>query len=588
MQHVIANGRQIKVHSQLDKRLRLALDRIVNDASFDDAFVLEDVARVPGYNRQFEDWSGDISGRYIGALALCSTYTGEGYPQMHRVAHAIPQFQRVTGLVGTDQAIDAIDFKVAWGQGRLLMGLLEYHAVYPDERIVQCAIDIGDYYVRSLPYWSEPEVRRQESFTCYSQGILSVVLLYRATRDPHYLETAIAMAALMPDDIDGADTARDTVTFEAKGRHSHGYLSTLLGFLAVYEETRDVHWLARARDAQAVIASSRILPDGSPPEYFPWSNRDEGCSTADWLMLNLTLGRITGEAGYFEEAERTWRNGLYGNQAANGGFCHHHFNELGFTGTGNEAWWCCAYHGPKAFYEVMRHTCTWNDEGVWLQFVEPLDIVLPTNSGAVSLSIATDYPNSGHVEISVTQAPSDGIPLFVRIPQWATLANCQIDGARVSVEVVNGYWRVSGLARPGTNIALDLAFGLRLQTERDGRHSFWYGPLILTAESPAGALEAVVVPPLDEAGAVHLTRLSDRGSEFGTPAAYFKIVGLGNSHYTLPLESISLNRPQIARLRPLAEQTYHFAPPPAPINLTVIEANTPLLLTELERALRAS
>ncbi len=77
MYRIIPDGRTIRVQSELDRRLRLALDRIVKDESFDDAFILEDIAHVPGYNRQFEDRCGDISGRYIGALALCSTYTGK-------------------------------------------------------------------------------------------------------------------------------------------------------------------------------------------------------------------------------------------------------------------------------------------------------------------------------------------------------------------------------------------------------------------------------------------------------------------------------------------------------------------------------
>lgn len=581
---MIPNGKLIRVHSQLDRRMRLAIARIIHDASFDDDFVLEDVARVPGYNRQFEDWSGDISGRYVGALALCSTYTGEDYAQMHRVAKRIPDFQRLTGLVGTDQPIDAIDFKVAWGQGRLLMGLLEYHAAFPDQRMLDCAIGIGNYYVDSLPYWSQPDVRRQESFTCYTQGLQSVVMLYRATRDKRYLDTASAIADMISSDIDGSDAARDPITFEAKGTHSHGYLSALLGMLALYEETGSPRLIERVRAAQKAIAASRTLPDGSPTEFFPWSYRDEGCSTADWLMINLELARLTGEATYYEAAERAWRNGLYGNQAENGGFCHHHLDTNGFVGAGNEAWWCCAYHGPKAYYEVIRHLWTWTDDEIALQYVEPCDVELPV-LGGVRLSVTSDYPNSGSVSIHVTQAQGV-LPLAIRIPGWATVARVSVNGQPKDIRSDGGYLRL--IVEMDDEISLELSYGLRLEDANEGRFTFWYGPLILTPESPAGVLDAFVIPPVNADGTLDLPRLSSTASsEFSTPAAHFKIVGLGNAITKLPLESVSLNRPQVARLRPLAEQLNYPAPPPAPLNLVVAKAETPLMMTELERAFRA-
>ena len=109
---------------QLDWRLRAAAARVAGDPVFDEAFVLQDLVRAPGYRRQFEEWAGDISGRYVGALAACAPYTGEEYPRLHAVARAIPRMQRPTGLVGSDLEIETVNFPVIWGQGRLLAGLL--------------------------------------------------------------------------------------------------------------------------------------------------------------------------------------------------------------------------------------------------------------------------------------------------------------------------------------------------------------------------------------------------------------------------------------------------------------------------------
>ena len=50
--------------------------------------------------------------------------------------------------------------------------------------------------------------------------------------------------------------------------------------------------------------------------------RDEGCAIADWLRLNLALGRVTGKARYWAMAERTLHNHFLQNQTPKGGFGH--------------------------------------------------------------------------------------------------------------------------------------------------------------------------------------------------------------------------------------------------------------------------
>ena len=228
LDHTLASPRSIKIDSQLERRLRHALDRVAGDGIFDERFVLQDVARVPNYHRQFEEWAGDLSGRYIGAVAACAAYTGEEYARLHEIAHRIPAFQRPTGLVGSDHSLDVVDFSVIWGQGRLLAGLMDYHAVYPSDDVFACARRLGDYYVRTEQTWASSDIRSRRDFPYYTQGVAGLVSLYRSSGVEAYLATAQAMAMLWVDEA--ADHGID-------GRHSHAVLSTLLGLLDVYECT---------------------------------------------------------------------------------------------------------------------------------------------------------------------------------------------------------------------------------------------------------------------------------------------------------------------------------------------------------------
>ncbi|NLF00485.1 MAG: hypothetical protein GX601_05835 [Anaerolineales bacterium] len=565
-------------------RLRLAIQRIVLDESFDDTFILEDIAHVPGYNRQFEDWCGDISGRYIGALALCSTYVDADYSQLHRVASAISQHQRPTGLIGTDQPEETVDLPVAWGQGRLLVGLLEYHSIFPSDELLACASRLGDYYIRTKHVWGEPALRRRRAYVCYTQALEGLVALYRATGRDEYLTVAQHIAGWVPNDVAGEESVSSD-TFGPTGRHSHGYMLSLIGMLALYEQTGDEALLQFVEDKCSQIRDRMLFVDGSPPELFPWSERDEGCSTADWLTLNLCLGRCTGEARCFEMAERVWRNALYGNQAANGGFCHHHFAPYGFSGEGCEAWWCCSYHGPRAFHTLLRHLVTWDETGIQIQFLEPGEVDVPMPSGPIRISQRTEYPSQGYAEIEVQGGPEQGVPLSIRIPSWAHVEAVQHNGTPADAHIDSGYLRLAEPVRNGDIVTVRFPYGVRLGHGPERPETLWYGPLLLAVEIPGGVAQSVVVPPADGGGTIPLPALRASNRPFTVPGAHFLIAGAGTPHAE-PFESLSLNRPQLGSLRPLSEQTACAALPPAVVKLPVVVADTELLQTELRRVLQ--
>lgn len=84
-------------------------------------------------------------------------------------------------------------------------------------------------------------------------------------------------------------------------------------------------------------------------------DRDEGCSTADFLRLCLGLYRATGATKYLLTAENTLYNSLYFNQYFTGDFGHHNLHNRGSgPSTIMAAWWCCNMHGLRALQEVNR------------------------------------------------------------------------------------------------------------------------------------------------------------------------------------------------------------------------------------------
>jgi DUF1680 family protein len=571
----IGDGGGVALLGQLDWRLRAAAARVAADPVFDETFVLQDLAHVPGYRRQFEEWAGDLSGRYIGALAACAPYTGEEYPRLHAVARAIPHLQRPTGLVGSDLEIDTVNFPVIWGQGRLLAGLLEYHAAFPTSEVLECARRLGDFYVRSEHTWSSAEARDHHDFHYYTQAIEGLVALHHATREEAYLATARRIGRMSQQSIgDVAD------------QHSHAYLLTLLGLLDLYEAGGDAGFLESVQAAWAEISGNMSLVDGAPPEFFPWSDRNEGCSIADWLDLNLRLGRLTGKADYFETAERVWRNALYANQAANGGFCHRHFSagRRGYTGEGSEAWWCCSFHGLRVLSRIPRNIYAWHDDAVRVHFIESSRVDVPLSRGNVRIVQETSYPGGGETTLHILEAPAGGVRLEVRCPGWAIVEDVRLNGAETSYVIDEGYVRGSAQLRAGDTLTITLRMGLRVESGNTELGSLWWGPLLMTCEIPGGTACAVAVPPADQAGVFQLPPLNPPDHPFALSGTHFAVIGTGNP-VALPVESIAINQPQLGRLRPLADQTGWAAPPPAMLRLPIIEAKGPVLAAELARLL---
>ena len=573
--HTIADARGIALHGQLDHRLRAAAARLAGDPVFDETFVLQDVAHEPGFRRQFEEWAGDISGRYIGALAACAPYTGEQYPRLHAVAQAIPRMQRPTGLVGSDQAIGSVDFQVIWGQGRLLAGLLEYHAAFPSEAVLECARRLGDYYTHSGPTWLSAASRRHRDFHYYTQAIEGLVALHHATSEEAYLATAHHIGMLA---VESQGNVAD--------QHSHAFLLTLLGLLDLHEAGGDTVFLQAVEEASTELNKHMTFVDGAPPEFLPWSERNEGCSIADWLDLNLRLGSLTGEADYFETAERVWRNALYGNQAANGGFCHRNFSadRRGYSGAGSEAWWCCSYHGLRAYSRIPRYLYSWNDDSVRVQFIEASRVDLPLARGNVRIVQETSYPGGGETTLHIVEAPASGVRLELRSPSWAAIEHVQLNGEVTSYVVDEGYLRSVARLHGGDRLTVRLRMGLRIDPPDAELGSLWWGPLLMTCEIPGGTAWAVAVPLADSAGLFHLPPLDPPDHAFAVAGTHFEVVGTGNP-VVQPIDSLAINQPQLGCLRPLADQTGWPAPPPAVVRLPVIVAKGPVLDAELARLL---
>jgi len=393
---------------ELSRRERLSSERVLagGPPRYDLDFLLADLIPKPG--RRFTEFSGDLSGRYLEALART------GAIELARpLEAAIFGLQRPDGgfanPLSSGSGVEDDDMARVWGHGRLLTGLLAAYEEGGDAKALAAARGLGDFLVRVAPRFQDEGVVAEFSsgklahgYICWTQNLEGLAALYQATEEPRYLELAQAVAERVR---------------RHPNQHSHGWLSSLRGLVALAEVSGDARILQQAETAwQELVDSGNVLPTGTIPEYFlPGMARDEGCSQADWVRLNLELWRRTENARYLEAAERAVFNAFFLNQFPSGDFGHMELVDDGLGYGTSSAWWCCTLHGLRAFPAIRQ--AAFREAGGALRYELPVDGSI--RARGLQLRASAELAQLAAVRFEVVGAPSEAVRLEIRRPAWS-------------------------------------------------------------------------------------------------------------------------------------------------------------------------
>ena len=549
----------------LTRRFELTLQRVIQGGppAYTRELLLADV--IPEDIRRFTNFSGDLSGRYVGALALASLHKGKAHGQLRTLVNEILGHQNPDGHFGDPMGLTEVaddDMARLWGNGRMLIGLLEYYRADRRPEILEAARRIGDFLVSVAPRFNTRSVRRFFSdgrfatgYVCWTQNLEGLVELYRQTSDDRFLELARQLA---------------NRASRHPSQHSHGFLSTLRGILELARTTGDQRFLDQVeREWKAIVDSENLLVQGAIPEAFaPSIERDEGCSQADWLRLNLELWHETGGSRYLEKAERTLFNEFFLNQFASGDFGHIRLRETGVGAETARAWWCCTLHGLRAFPAVFDSV--FRSDGKKLFYELPLD-----GQGSLEglrVVASSSLEQDGSIRLKIAASDGGRRTISVRVPNWVSKLEAQAPphveragprggpqaGPRAGPQ--RRYISLTGAWTAGDEVALDYRFRTRLEPHpsHSDYAAVFHGPWLLAVE------EASSPSFFDEPYAHNQMEFSafEEGSEAEQPAAAVPL-STPAANFTVPVAHRDLewipagypNQRRHATLRPVAERT---------------------------------
>lgn len=423
--------------SQLKFRLSLAKKRLEHYPLDTMDFVLMDLERPALRARHAHQCTYDLTGRTLWFYTLAEGIDGEHIERLPELYRRIMNNRKANGKFG-------ILHEQEWYVGtHMLSGLVEYYERFGDLRALNAAeeaamivLSQGDaFYERFDPR------KPNELFIWVTEGFAE---LYRVTKKDCYMEAVRRIA------------------YEClgvmKNAHSHGYMTTLRGILKAAKYSGDEQLFKLVGERRQEILEQGVRPNGDICESYPFSPRNEGCSIADWIMLNLLYGHYADDPKAYELAEHALWNALYFNQFVTGGFGHRYVSKRGYRTYIEEAWWCCTQNSGTCLALAARHVVTRRNGKLKLNLWVPGKFTLPGENGDIVVTVTTGFPTKAKTIIKVTGTKED---IDLRIPPCFKETTCNREENDL-----------------GYTLYIDAKMGHYLEKVKDG-YILKYGPMMI-------------------------------------------------------------------------------------------------------------
>lgn len=405
------------------------------------------------------DWYGEHAGKwmYTTASAVRQSRNKELQASLLETADYLVNEQAADGYLGDYGPTIRITSTSAshrrswdtWNLTYMTLGLLEVNKYFPNEKYLNAAKKIGELFLKTFGE-GKADITAYGTRHGISATIIldAVVELYRATNDKRYLDFAewVIAKSEQTEGVKFISAGLNNVDMENVGDgKAYQILWNLTGIAKLYEVTGKPAYLKAVENAWTNIHDFHLTIAGGPwggvGKHLECFNRKnfwspygfiETCSTMSWIQLNKQLLHLTGDAKYAQEIERAAYNALLGARFTNGvDWSYHSFS----NGSWHKAHFndCCPSSGVLALEELTSLVYSKRENGIAINLFTDSEATVAFGKGSVRIVQKTQYPFDGKIQLNVSQAGKDNVPLFIRIPEWTSTAAITINGKPVDV-----------------------------------------------------------------------------------------------------------------------------------------------------------
>lgn len=330
---------------------------------------------------------------------------------------------------------------------------------------------------------------------------MGVVEMYRATRNPRYLELSNNLINIRGMVENGTDDNQDRVPFRQQyNAMGHAVRSNYLyaGVADVYAETGEAQlmknltsiWTDITTRKMYVTGACGALYDGTSPDgtcYEPDSIQkvhqsygrpyqlpnstahNETCANIGNMLFNWRMLEVTGDAKYADVVETALYNSVLSGISLDGKK-YFYTNPLRISAdlpytlrwpkerTEYISCFCCPPNTLRTVCQAQNYAYTVAPAAVYcnLYGANTLETTLQ-EAGKIALRQETDYPWDGTVRLTVDVAPKKKeFALYLRIPEWCDRATLLVNGVPDTTASLqaNTYAQVTRLWKKGDVVEL--------------------------------------------------------------------------------------------------------------------------------------
>jgi hypothetical protein len=452
------------------------------------------------------DWHGEFIGTWLDASILSgwNTQDSDLLKKVDFMAGEWLATQQPDGYLGTYDEKDRWESWDIWVQAHDIIGLLSYYRLTKRPEILEAAIKVADRVLQDFGPGKRGVRETGPHVGMASSAFLEPLMwLYWETGNSAYLD----FGRWLVDEDWEAENGPKIISTILKGRgvaecgNSKGIemLIDFAGLVELYRSTGEQRYIQTIEMAWEDIVAHHLYITGSAStgEYFPkdFVLRNEGiyrigetCVSMGWMYLNLSLGRLTGDAKYYDMAEQTLYNHLLAAQSPDG---RNWVYYMGLRDSKRYRWHtdpeCCPTRGVRAIAHLPTNSYTLTEAGIDINFYDQSTATLPVNHGKeVNLKMVTDYPYDGHVMITLDMKSPLEFKLRLRLPGWCKKYTLSLNNQPIKDPVIEqGYLCLQCDWNAGD--VIDLKFDMPVEVVVDtlgnlGRVAITRGPIVFAAD----------------------------------------------------------------------------------------------------------
>jgi DUF1680 family protein len=383
-------------------------------------------------------WLGEHAGKFLDAACNCLRYSehAELRRLADRVAKALVASQEADGYLGTYPAARRWTGWDVWVHKYNLIGLLSYYQLSADPAVLRACRAMGDLLAHTF---GEAPGQRDiisagEHIGMAATSVLEPMCrLYRFTGDTRHLEFCehVVRAYEQPHGPRIVSTLLHSGSvYRTANAKAYEMLSNFNGLVDLYRLTADQKLLDAVLRAWDDIVQHQLYRTGtaSAMEHFQpdgrllslqSSNVGETCATVTWLQLNWRLLRLTGQARFGQEIERTVYNHLLAAQDGRSGNISYYTAWVGqkeFT----DAVLCCVSSGPRGISLIPQLVWGMAKDALVINLYTPGRARFEIRGVPVEVISETAFPADGHVTLTVSPKRATQFTVMLRVPEWTT------------------------------------------------------------------------------------------------------------------------------------------------------------------------